>query len=293
MESKKGSFFHELSDGYPSFYIWLVLQKNIFRSITSPFRLLPNFIIFGSSRSGTRSLTKYLNQHPSIKMASRKEVHFFNKTDNFNQGPNWYKSFFPTTTTKKLFESKKNTKLICGEATPDYIYNPKVPERILKLIPKIKLIAVLRNPIDRAYSHYHHMVRSNREELSFEDAIRIEPERIASDIKNNKFDGKNYFHYSYLRRGIYHSQLKTWMNVFDKNQFLILESKQLENNLEKTLDAVFKFLGIPKFEILDAGKINVGNYPDMKPKTRKFLEEYFKPHNEELEKFLNQKFSWT
>ena len=81
--------------------------------------------------------------------------------------------------------------------------------------------------------------------------------------------------------------------TFDKNQFLILESKQLENNLEKTLDAVFKFLELPKFEILDAGKINVGNYPDMKPKTRKFLEEYFKPHNEELEKFLNQKFSWT
>ena len=121
MSDNSRTFIHKWSDNHPSFYIWFVLQKNIFRSITSPIRLLPDFIIFASSRSGTRSLNKYLNQHPSVEMASRPEVHFFNKNDNYHQGTNWYKSFFPTKYYKNSFESKTNHKLICGEATPDYI----------------------------------------------------------------------------------------------------------------------------------------------------------------------------
>jgi len=294
MIDENRTLIHKLSDRYSAFYIWFVVQKNLFRSISSPTRILPNFIIFAASRSGTRSLNKYLQQHPSIQMASRREVHFFNKSDNFRQGLNWYKSFFPTKIYKFFFESKSKSKLICGDATPDYIYNPEVPLRIKKSLPNVKLIAVLRNPIDRAYSHYHYMVRTNRENLSFEEAIRSENDRIKDDIHKKNYDGDNYRRYSYLRRGIYVEQLKNWMSEFPKQQFMIIKSEDLENEetLQKTLDDVFKFLDIHPIKIKDRLKINVGKYTPINSEIRKKLSEFFYPHNENLSKFLNMKFEW-
>lgn len=286
--------FHRFSDKHPSFYIWLKSQKNPFRSMTSPLRILPTFIIFGVSRSGTRSLNKYLNQHTSIRMASRPEVHFFNKSDNFHQGINWYKSFFPTKVYRDLFESRTKSKLQCGDATPDYMYNPNSPERIKKYLPDVKLIAVLRNPIDRAYSHYHYMVRTRREDLSFDEAIKNEKNRIEDDLLMHNYDGDNYRRYSYLRRGIYVNQLETWYNAFPKQRILIIKSEDLANDdsIQKTLDEVFEFLNVSTFKIKNKGKVNIGKYPPMNSKLRKELSDYFRPHNLKLSSFLKMKFEW-
>ena len=288
------TIFHKFSDKHPSFYIWLRFQKNLLRSVTSPLRILPTFIIFGVSRSGTRSLNKYLNQHPSIRMASRPEVHFFNKSDNFYQGINWYQSFFPTKVYRDLFESRTKSKLQCGDATPDYMYNPNSPERIKKYLPDVKLIAVLRNPIDRAYSHYHYMVRTKRENLSFSDAIKTENNRIKDDLLMHNYDGDNYRRYSYLRRGIYVNQLKNWYNIFPKQRILIIKSEDLvnEDSIQKTLDNVFTFLNVRPFKIKNKGKINIGKYPPMSSEIRKELSKYFRPYNLQLSKFLKTKFEW-
>ena len=272
-------------DKHPKYYIWLILQNNPFRVITSPWRKLPEFIIFGCARSGTVALNRYLNQHPDIKMASRKEVHFFNKRSHYKQGQYWYRSFFPI----KIFKKKS----ISGEATPDYIFNPDVPKRIKKMMPHIKLIVVLRNPIDRAYSHYHYMVRTKRENLSFEEAIKLEEERIRDEKERKIFDGDHYRRYSYLERGKYAEQLKNWMNFFPKECILIIKNEDLEKNLEMTLKKNFDFLDVSHVTISNTQKFNVGKYPQMKEETRLKLISYFKEHNKKLEEFLETEFNWN
>tara|TARA_B110000196_G_C21027665_1_gene605996 strand:+ start:132 stop:989 length:858 start_codon:yes stop_codon:yes gene_type:complete len=273
------------SDEHQKYYIWLILQKNQFRTITSPWRKLPEFIIIGCARSGTVALNKYLNQHNDIEMASRKEVHFFNKDIHYEQGLNWYKSFFPI----KIF----NKKIISGEATPDYIYNPKVPKRIKKILPNVKLIVVLRDPIDRAYSHYHYMKRTGRENLTFEDAIKGEEDRIGNERKLEKFDGDNYRRYSYLDRGLYLKQIQNWRKIFSKNQILIIKNEDLEENLESTLNDVFIFLNVKKQLIPNKKKFNVGQYPPIKEETKIKLISHFKEHNKKLEEFLDRKLNWN
>lgn len=275
----------KIFDKNPQFYIWLILQNNLFRVITSPWRKLPEFIIIGCTRSGTVALNKYLNQHTNIKMASRKEIHYFNKEIHYKQGIRWYKSFFPI----KIF----NKKSISGEATPDYIHNPKVAKRIKKLNPNIKLIIVLRNPTDRAFSHYHYMKRTKRENLSFEDAIKNENDRIGKEKELKQYDGENFRRYSYLDRGLYLEQIQHWEKFFSRNQILIVENNDLQKHVQSTTDNVVNFLGLEKQTINDKSNVNVGKYPKMRKETRLKINLHFKEHNEKLEEFLDRKLNWN
>ncbi|WP_287276577.1 MULTISPECIES: sulfotransferase domain-containing protein [unclassified Okeania] len=138
---------------------------------------LPSFIIIGAQKRGTTSLYNYMIEHPQILPASKKELHFFNwvsKPGNRKkpEGVDWYLSQFPT------IPDGKN--LITGEATPDYLVDPHTPQRMFNLVPDVKLIVLLRNPIDRAVSHYHHNrgISKKREPLPFRQAIEKEPERL-------------------------------------------------------------------------------------------------------------------
>ena len=119
----------------------------------------PNFLIIGAQRCGTTSLYNYLIQHPQIVPSSKKEVHFFDL--NFHLGQSWYEKHFP----------EVSDNILTGEASPYYIFHPLCPKRIFDYDPSVKLIVILRNPIDRAYSHYRHIVRLGHEPLKFEDAL--------------------------------------------------------------------------------------------------------------------------
>ena len=165
-----------------------------------------------------------------------------------------------------------------------------------KILPNVKLIAILRNPIDRAYSHYHHTLRVNEESLSFERAIELEEERCAGEkellIKDPTFIPNHHIHHSYLARGVYADQLENWFRYYDREQFLILTTEEFCENPQLILDQVFKFLKVPSFQIKDLRNLNVGYYKAMNKETRKFLIEYFKIHNERLSKLLQRNFNW-
>ena len=177
-----------------------------------------------------------------------------------------------------------------------YVFSTIAPQRMSKIIPKVKLILLLRNPIDRAYSHYNMQKRNNYEKLSFEDAIKLEKERIKDErqkeILDENFVGINLRDFSYLSRGEYDLQLETWLKYFPRNQLLIIRTEDLENDHQKTMNIIFEFLELPKYEIKNFQKANVGEYNKMNPNTRKFLVEYFKPHNANLSKLLGMDFSW-
>ena len=124
--------------------------------MTSSFRVLPDFFVIGVVRSGTTSLFHYLGQHPNIENASYDELGYFD--DNFHLGLNWYRSLFPMKSTRAMVESKYK-KFLTYDVTPFYIYNPTVVDRIFKFSPDTKIIGILRNPIDRAYSNYNGQIQ--------------------------------------------------------------------------------------------------------------------------------------
>jgi len=274
------------------YYRLSVIRAN-FR-LTSPIRLLPDFIIIGAQKCGTTSFYNYLKKHPCIHSAVEKEVGFFDI--HFQLGLNWYRGNFPTKIEKFFGENIERKKFITGEATPNYLFHPLVPKRLAKTIPNIKLIIMLRNPIDRAYSDYNMSVRAGVERLSFEDAIKNEAVRLEDEVekffKNEFHIGKNFMLYAYLARGRYFEQIKFWQTYFPKEQFLIIQMEDFEKNRQKILKKTFNFLELDHFEIDDMQRFNVGNYKKMVHETRLKLIKYFKPHNERLNKYLDTNFDW-
>lgn len=275
--------------------IYSVYKQSKIRILTAKFRCLPDFIIIGSQKCGTTSLYDFILKHPGILSAKRKELHFFSSLYDF--GIDWYKSNFPLKSEKKSLQKKLQHKILTGEGTPYYIFHPLAPQRILKHVPDVKLIAILRNPVDRTYSHYNFGVRQNKENLTFEEAIKIEEKRLTGErekiINDEKFDGFHFKHHSYLNRSHYADQLETWYRYFPKEQILILNTEELQNDpKKKILNQTFSFLGLPKYNPRKLVNLNMGEYSKMNPETREFLIEYFKPHNEKLYKLIGKNFDW-
>lgn len=145
--------------------------KDKYKLITAPLRLLPNFIIIGAQKGGTSSMFSYLKQHPQLQLPDIKEIHFFD--NNYQKGSTWYKSHFPLIIVKNK---------LTGEASPYYLFHPHVPQRVIQLCPKVKLIVMLRNPADRAYSHYMMQNKRKIDPLpTFEEAIDAEESRLRDE----------------------------------------------------------------------------------------------------------------
>lgn len=256
--------------------------------------MLPDFLIIGAARCGTTSLYKYLIQHPNIAPATGKEVYFFDKK--YSKGLNWYRSFFPFKS-KTIFSSNSiEKKILTGEATPRYLYHPHSPKRIFKTLPNVKLIVLLRNPIDRAYSHYQMEVDHGHENLSFEEAIKKEESRVKHEIElmNNdeNYYSVEFYRKSYLTRGIYVTQLKNWFKFFPRNQFLIIKSEDFYSNTPHVYNTVLKFLELPEFKLQHYKQFKMRQYSSMTNEIRKKLLDYFVPYNKELYKLIAINFNW-
>ncbi len=267
-----------------------ICKRHIY-ALTGPLRVLPDFVVIGVVRGGTTSLYQYLGEHPCVVRSAYDELGFFDS--NFELGLNWYRSLFPTVFTKNRIKSRQK-QFMTFDVTPFYIYNPKVAQRILKTLPKAKLIAILRNPIDRAYSNYHLGVRQGNERRSFEEIIN-EDIKMLENARSRVSETEYYqsvVEESYLARGFYAEQLKIWMKLFPKEQLLVISTEDLAKNPHKTLGDIFAFLNLPIYEVKNLGKKNEAKYHSMNPGTRKFLIDYFKPYNIELYNLLGKEFEW-
>jgi hypothetical protein len=260
---------------------WLVHR------LTTPWRALPNFLIIGVMKGGTTSLFKYLAEHPQVAAPFRKEIKFFDS--NYSYGLGWYRAHFP------LASSLRNG-LLSGEASPYYIFHPTAPERIHSALPDTKLIVLLRNPVERAFSHYQHMVRVGAESLSFEEALGQEELRLAGEAEKIAIDPRystaNHVRYSYKARGRYFEQLKKWYSLYPDNQILVLKSEDLSNTPSVVFQQTLDFLSLPGWEPKQYDPHNKGIYQDMPSAVRKHLAAYFKPYNQQLYSFLGRDFCW-
>ena len=250
---------------------------------------LPSFLIIGAQKAGTTSLASYLAAHPSVVSPGFKEVHFFDL--NYNKGTDWYRSQFPIGGRQRLANRLYGQTGVAVDATPYYMLHPMVPYRAWKLIPSARIIVLLRDPVARAYSHYHHEVRLGHEKLSFEEAIAAEPSRTAGEADRLRLEPSYqsfaYQHFTYLERGIYWAQIRHWLNYFPPEQFLILSSERLFESPASVYRGVLKFLGLSAFELPGYPAEHVGRYPRLSAELKDQIFRYYEPHNHVLRKFLN------
>jgi len=269
--------------------------NRVYRTVTNSNRLLPNFIIIGFQKCGTTTLFDNLIKSPNIGMSSKKEVHFFDFS--YWRGISWYRAQFPLKITKLNFEEKNKEPYLVVDASPLYIFHPQVPQRVKKVLPNAKLIVIMRNPVDMAYSHYQHYKRRNLEKMSFEEVIDDDERRFETIMKRFQNDEIRDYNvkkiaFPYISMAIYVKYIKNWLNVFPKNQFLFLQTEELNQNIEMEFRKIYDFIEIPSFNFKYVGKSNVGNYQPMKSSTRERLLKFYKPFNQELENILETKFQW-
>jgi hypothetical protein len=257
------------------------------RRLLSSRRALPDFIIIGAQKSGTSSLYAQLAAHPHVLGASWKEVHFFD--NHFSRGASWYRLHFP------CIRQLEHQPSCTGEATPGYLFHPRAAERIAEVVPDAKLIALLRNPVDRAISNYWHEVERGREHLPLEEALAAEGERLRADEAGEDDDlafGYHHRHYAYTRRGLYAEQLKRYDRYFEGDQLLVLKSEDFFSDVQATFDRVARHLGLAPHALPRAEPRNTGSYPEAPPAVRQRLEAFFRPHNRALYDFVGVSEPW-
>jgi len=252
---------------------------------------LPDFLVIGVGKGGTTYLYHLLGQHPHVEPAATKEVHFFGNL--YDEGVEWYRQNFPTP------RWKDGRMTITGEASP-HIAHPLAPERVAEVVPQARLIALLRNPVDRAYSRYQQMVRRGRVTRTFEEVIELEKAQLLTSTRRGRYDAEAdelspRYTGDCIYKGLYLDHLTRWAEFFDREQMLILKSEDFFTRPQEILQQVFGFLDLPEWEPDPSEferKRNTRKYDKMSPETRRRLEEFFEPHNERLYDYLGRDLGW-
>ncbi len=261
----------------------------------------PTFLCIGAQKSGTTLLYEQLKKIDDLYLPRVKEVHFFDRPSSYIKGVQWYKDTF--------FQNPKNLKVL-GEITPSYIYLKDIPKKIYESLGSdTKFIVILRNPVDRAYSHYIMRYKRDEEKYSFNDALVLEQSRTDSTIENKR-------KYSYAHRGLYASQLSEYFKYFNKNNFHFILFEDFIKNQDFHIKEICDFLSVKKkieiknivvhnsklsfIEKLKFAKINQINiyniftskgYPSMNKKTKNLLQEYYREDITKLASIINKDLS--
>lgn len=262
-------------------------QPGRLRLATAMFRSLPDFVVIGAQKSGTTSLYRYLSLHPRIRSARIKEVDYFDLSHAF--GERWYRAQFPL----RAWSHGQLT----GEASPYYLFHPHAPQRAAQLVPLAKLLVILRNPVDRAYSHYQHVVARGHETLAFEAALehekRVVPLEGRRILEDPLYRSLAHERHSYVARGEYAEQLERWLRWFPREQLHVVVAERMFGQTDEAMAEVFQFLRVPALEIKSPEVFKSGRYSDgMGPDTRRLLVEHFRPHNARLQDLLGMRLEW-
>jgi hypothetical protein len=252
-------------------------------------RALPDFVIVGGKRCGSTSLYEYIARHPGVKPSRvKKGTHYFDV--NFGRGWSWYRSKYPV-------RPLGRQDWITGEASPYYMFHPLAPARIADRLPHARLIAVLREPVERAWSHYRYSVERGFEDLSFEEALDREPDRLAGEEDRIRHDPSyqswSHRHHTYLARGLYADNLAALDALFPPDRILVLQSEALFREPQATLGRIFEFLGLPPARIDDLPVYKATRYAPLAPELRQRLDDYYAEPNDRLYARPGVDFHWS
>ena len=205
------------------------------REPTARWRRLPDLLVIGAQRGGTSSLYRYLGGHPQVSPSVRKETEYFSRR--YDNGEVWYRGHFPLRRSGLTFE-----------ATPDYLFHPRAAERAAATVPDARIVVLLREPVERAVSHWQHMTRLGFETLSFRDAIAAEDERIGASyedvVAGRRVDEGPMLRFSYRARGRYADQLQPWLARYPRDRVLVLRSEEMFADPAPAMVELERFAGI-------------------------------------------------
>jgi hypothetical protein len=251
-------------------------QQDMVQPLLPSFRA--TFMIVGAQKSGTTALVSFLSQHPDIFMVPEKETHFFSTDRYFENEQTDYAEYH------RFYRHYTGQRAV-GEATPKYMFHPRVAERLKEYNSALKLIVMLRHPVDRAYSHYIMSSWLDREPLSFSEAIREERTRLFQVLGNFQTES-DYWFYSYASRGLYVPQIKNLLRSFPREQLLILRNEDLSARHEDTLLRVYEFLGVEPVYLPPQDRVFSQEYEPMDAQDRRYLLDLFARETDCLESML-------
>jgi Sulfotransferase domain len=262
-----------------------------FARVTAPLRMLPNFLIVGAQRAGTTSLYNYLAQHPDVgRVRLGKGVHYFDT--NAGQSMSWYRSHFPLDGHKLPIPGRPHS---VGEGAPYYMFHPAVGQRIDAALPGVKLIAILRDPVERAHSQWAHETARGFETLGFEEALHAEADRLAGEEDRLLADPTAYSHshqhHSYIARGQYASQVERLWDRFGKERVLVLPATHLFERPAEAFATTLKFLDLAPFQTTYEVH-NARSYSPIAPETKTLLQAKFADSNARLVEILGPEFEF-
>ncbi len=262
---------------------------------TASLRVLPDFVIAGAQRCGTTSLQNVLTQHPNITSARlMKGVHYFDTA--YDRGADWYRTHFPTRAYARWKERSTGAPLRVGEASPYYMFHPLAPDRIKATLPGVKVIVLLRDPVERTISHHKHETRRGNETSSLEDALDQEASRIAGEadrIRNEPFyNSFPHQTYTYMSRSRYAPQVAGLFDRFGRDSVLVLQSEAFFEDPKGIYLRALTFLDVPHWVPEDFPHINATASSKVAEATRARLIEEFREPNNELAELLDERFAW-
>jgi hypothetical protein len=258
-------------------------------------RMLPSFLISGAQRCGTTSMYKTLTAHPQVLPAVlHKGVHYFDT--NYPRGLDWYRGHFPTEAAADQAGAASGARVITGESSPYYMFHPMAARRIMAALPEARLIILLRDPVERAYSAFTHETARGFEDQPFEKALELEESRLAGEeerlIADPYYVSHHLQHHAYVTRGRYVDQLERLEVEVGRERLLVIDSGDLWVDPGPVIDRVCAFLGLDPWRPDRFDQHNARPRSGMDDELRRQLAEGYEKDDERLGVWLGRTPSW-
>jgi len=273
------------------------LGSRSYGRLTAPARMLPSFLICGGQRCGTTSLYRALAAHPVVlKAVLHKGVHYFDLA--YHRGLGWYRGHFPLLRAAARVEREYGAPAQTFESSPYYMYHPLAMGRIVRDLPGVRVVVLVRDPVERAYSqHAHEVARGFESELSFARAVELEPARLRGQEERLRRDASYYSfshqHHAYRGRGEYARHLERMAALLGRDRIKVVCSERFFADPAPVYDEVLDFLGLPRLGHPPFLRHNARSRPaPMHPDLRADLTAHFAPFNERLADWLGHPPPW-
>ena len=273
----------------------LVEAADVFGARTARLRVLPQLLIAGGQRCGTTSMYKALVQQPTIfRPVWRKGVHYFDVA--FEHDLDWYRAHFPLQAQLDWSSRRNKTRALCFESSPYYLFHPLAGERIAASLPEVKLLVLVRDPVERAYSAHAHELARGFEHLSFEEALDAEPARLAGEVERLRtdpaYESVAHRHQAYRQRGEYAPQLTRLAGLLGRERLKVVDSHRFFETPQEVYTEILDWLGVTQTRPATFDRYNGRPRLDMPPELRRSLEQHFAPYDEQLVPWLGHQPSW-
>lgn len=267
-----------------------------FGRLTGSARMLPSFLIVGGQRCGTTSLYRALAQHPAVlKAVLHKGVHYFDT--GYHRGWSWYRGHFPLRRTAEAAAARTGVPPVTFESSPYYLYHPLAAERIAADLPSVRLIVLVRDPVERAYSqHAHEVARGFEQVTDFATALSLEPVRLAGEAERLRADpgyrSHAHQHHAYRARGQYVDYLERLETLFGRDRIHVVDSAVFFTAPQRVYSGVLDFLGLPWLGAPRFERHNARPRAPLPEPLRASLDNHFRPYDQRLAAWLGHTPSW-